>query len=97
MIAFLSGLIESKFYETSLIVCPATVLNQWSDEIEQWCPQLKPVIFHSSSDVTGTVDEILDHVFELKYGIMLTTYESIRIHQEKLIQRDFYYMILDEG
>ena len=28
---------------------------------------------------------------------MITTYDSIRIHQEKLIQRDFYYLILDEG
>eukprot|EP01080_Neovahlkampfia_damariscottae_P008874 gene8874-823_t len=99
IISFLSGLIESNNYEISIIVCPATVLNQWKEEIEEWCPKLQPIIFHSSSSdqFNGTIDELLDYVFNLKNGIMITTYDSIRIHQEKLIQRDFYYVILDEG
>lgn len=46
--AFLAGLHYSgKLKYPVLIVCPATVLNQWVSELHQWWPPLRVAILHS--------------------------------------------------
>lgn len=46
--AFLAGLHYSgKLKHPVLIVCPATVLNQWVNELQQWWPPLRVAILHS--------------------------------------------------
>ncbi|CDK25202.1 unnamed protein product [Kuraishia capsulata CBS 1993] len=48
IIAFLAGLHYSgKLTKPAIIVCPATVLNQWSNEFHRWWPAFRVVILHS--------------------------------------------------
>ncbi|KAJ3274326.1 hypothetical protein HDV01_003170 [Terramyces sp. JEL0728] len=49
LVAFLAGLGYSKLLEGPiLVVCPATVLNQWVQEFHKWWPAYRVAILHSS-------------------------------------------------
>lgn len=48
VIAFLAGLHHSGLLDGPvLIVCPATVMKQWCNELHHWWPPLRTVILHS--------------------------------------------------
>ncbi|KAI9274508.1 SNF2 family N-terminal domain-containing protein [Phascolomyces articulosus] len=51
IIAFLSGLYYSRILgpgKASIIVCPATVMNQWVEEFHRWWPPIRVAVLHSS-------------------------------------------------
>lgn len=74
----------------TIIVCPASVTNNWIDEIQRFTPQLSAFIHHGNK-----------RKFELKvlekYNIILISYNTLQkdIVQFKTI--DFDYAILDES
>ncbi|QLQ82578.1 hypothetical protein HG537_0H03410 [Torulaspora globosa] len=48
VIAFLAGLHHSNLLEGPvLVVCPATVMKQWCNELHHWWPPLRTIILHS--------------------------------------------------
>lgn len=47
--AFLAGLHHSGLFRPSLVVCPATVLNQWLRELRRWYPTFRVVVLHESA------------------------------------------------
>ncbi|CEP17812.1 hypothetical protein [Parasitella parasitica] len=60
VIAFLTGLYYSKILgpgQPSIIVCPATVMKQWVQELHKWWPPLRVAILHSSG--AGVKNSIL--------------------------------------
>ena len=55
IISFLAGLHYSKMLDKPVIVvCPATVMKQWSNEFHTWWPALRVSILHSSG--SGMMD-----------------------------------------
>jgi DNA excision repair protein ERCC-6 len=49
MIAFLAGLFYSKQMSGPILVlCPATMLHQWSREFNHWWPPMRVMILHAS-------------------------------------------------
>ncbi|KAK9449085.1 SNF2 family N-terminal domain-containing protein [Limtongia smithiae] len=49
IISFIAGLHYSgKLHKPVLVVCPATVMKQWVNELHRWWPPLRAVILHSS-------------------------------------------------
>ena len=55
VISFLAGLHYSKMLDKPvIIVCPATVMKQWSNEFHTWGPALRVSILHSSG--SGMMD-----------------------------------------
>ncbi|KIV99772.1 uncharacterized protein PV09_08578 [Verruconis gallopava] len=63
VISFLAGLHYSKMLNKPvIIVCPATVMKQWSNEFHTWWPPLRVSILHSSG--SGMMD--LRHEEELE-------------------------------
>ncbi|KAI8645959.1 SNF2 family N-terminal domain-containing protein [Parasitella parasitica] len=61
VIAFLTGLYYSKILgpgQPSIIVCPATVMKQWVQELHKWWPPLPVAILHSSG--AGVKNSILN-------------------------------------
>ncbi|QLL34508.1 hypothetical protein HG536_0G03700 [Torulaspora globosa] len=48
VIAFLAGLHHSNLLDGPvLVVCPATVMKQWCNELHHWWPPLRTIILHS--------------------------------------------------
>lgn len=55
VVAFLASLHHSGILDKPvLIVCPATVLDQWVDELHQWWPPLRVAILHSIGTAMGS-------------------------------------------
>ncbi|KEP62118.1 UNVERIFIED_CONTAM: SWI2/SNF2-containing protein RAD26 [Hammondia hammondi] len=77
-----------------LVVCPATVLHQWAKEFHLWYPPLRVCVFHQKS-----IDRLEEaaRAAEESSGILLTTYETFRMHLRLLLRHVWKMAILDEG
>ncbi|XP_012255007.2 DNA excision repair protein ERCC-6-like [Athalia rosae] len=104
LIAFLAGLDCSELLSDggrfrglgpSLIVCPATLLEQWVKHFHEWWPTLRVATLHHMGTHRGNPEHL---VYSLKCGgILVTSYTGILIHKELLVNTDWHYVILDEG
>ncbi|XP_076819187.1 DNA excision repair protein ERCC-6-like [Clavelina lepadiformis] len=107
VIAFLAALQKSKVhdYDASynyhglgpvLIVAPATVMHQWVRELHSWAPSLRVAILHNSGTHKGSQSALIDNM-TLSRGILVTSYERVRLALENLLSKSWHYVILDEG
>ena len=103
VVAFLGSLHASGMYHPSLVICPATMLRQWQREIEKWYPGLEASIMHDSgvaSDAGSSRrarERMITDVAASSDGILLTTYEHVRLFAPQLLAVQWGYAILDEG
>jgi DNA excision repair protein ERCC-6 len=80
----------------SLVICPATVMVQWMREFHTWYPPLRVMMMHESGGYTCSREELVDKVQHVG-GVLITTYESFRLNQHLLVDREWGYVVLDEG
>jgi DNA excision repair protein ERCC-6 len=102
IIGFLAGLHHSGKFRASLVICPATVLNQWLREIRSWYPPFRVAILHESAAGRGgstseSRSALVRRIASSDSGILLTTYEQLRIRREELLPIAWGCVILDEG
>ncbi|HWA08812.1 MAG TPA: DEAD/DEAH box helicase [Opitutaceae bacterium] len=71
----------------SLIVCPASVVPVWREEIAKFFPGIKVEVLKSGHDFTTQREPVL----------WLASYTQLRKHRELLGAREFGYAVLDEG
>lgn len=102
VIAFLGGLHHSGLFRPTLIVCPATVLNQWLRELRTWYPPFRVAILHesagrSASGARPNARAIVRQIAASSSGVLLTTYDQLRLRREELLTVSWGYAVLDEG
>ncbi len=73
--------------KSHLIVCPASVVPVWCEEIAHFYPELKVDVLKSGHDCKSRPDPV----------IWLASYTQLRKHREQLASCDFGYAVLDEG
>lgn len=104
--AFLAGLHYSGLFKPTLIVCPATVLRQWLRELRAWYPPFRVAILHASagtSTATGgggrqqSNRSIVNSIATSSSGILLTTFDQMRLQKGLLMDVRWGYVVLDEG
>lgn len=71
----------------SLIVCPASVVPVWREEIAKFFPALKVEVLKTGHDFMSTTEPVL----------WLSSYTQLRKHRAILPNREFGYAVLDEG
>lgn len=71
----------------NLIVCPASVVPVWREEIERHLPHLETDVLKTGNDFQQRPDPI----------IWLASYTQLRKHRELLPRTEFGYAVLDEG
>ncbi|MCC6414591.1 MAG: DEAD/DEAH box helicase, partial [Opitutaceae bacterium] len=71
----------------SLVVCPASVVPVWQEEIARFYPELKVEVLKAGHDFVGRSE----------HAIWLASYTQLRKHRELLPQTEFGYAVLDEG
>jgi superfamily II DNA or RNA helicase len=72
----------------SLLVMPRSLLFNWQREVERFCPALRCSVFHGASR---------DLEAAMRSHLVLTTYGTLRGSIEQFLERQFYYVILDES
>jgi len=73
----------------SLIVCPASVVPVWENEVRHWYPQMRTSILRSGDDFS---QPRLDGP-----TIWIASYTQLRRHKQLLDQAKFGYAVLDEA
>ena len=71
----------------ALIVCPASVVPVWREEIARFFPQLKVDVLKAGHDFTARTDDV----------VWLASYTQLRKHRALLPAHEFGYAVLDEG
>jgi len=89
-ITFLQFLKEKDNTGTQLIVCPTSLIFNWENELDKFCPALKYHTYY------GNMRSFDDSHFE-KFDIILTSYGVVRIDIEHLAKFNWHYIILDES
>jgi non-specific serine/threonine protein kinase len=89
-ITFLQFVKEKYPGSTQLIICPTSLIFNWENELNKFCPTLKYHTYY------GNMRSFDDNHFE-QFDIILTTYGVIRLDIEHLIQFNWHYIILDES
>ncbi|XP_076268276.1 DNA excision repair protein ERCC-6-like isoform X1 [Rhynchophorus ferrugineus] len=80
----------------TIIVCPATVINQWVTHFHEWSPEFRVAILHQSGTYQGNKIKLINEINKSK-GIIVTTYASILKYKGNLCDYNWHYLILDEG
>ncbi|XP_030926528.1 chromatin-remodeling ATPase INO80 isoform X1 [Quercus lobata] len=100
--AFLAHLAEEKnIWGPFLVVAPASVLNNWNDEINRFCPDLKTLPYWGGlQDRTVLRKKIKPKDLyrrEAGFHILITSYQLL-VSDEKYFRRvKWQYMVLDEA
>ncbi|BDA48603.1 probable DNA excision repair protein ERCC-6 [Coccomyxa sp. Obi] len=98
---FLAGLHHSRRFRPSIIVCPATVLRQWLRELRLWYPPFRVIVLHESQRAgiapRPSRHELVKLVKNSETGILLTSYDQLRLQRSELLAVNWGYAILDEG
>ncbi|XP_043518155.1 DNA excision repair protein ERCC-6-like isoform X1 [Frieseomelitta varia] len=104
VIAFLAGLDCSELLSDggrfrglgpTIVVCPATLMEQWVKHFHEWWPILRVVILHQCGTYNGNL-EYLMHSLKSD-GVLITSYSGMLIHKDLLLANQWHYVILDEG
>ncbi|EIE27594.1 hypothetical protein COCSUDRAFT_34894 [Coccomyxa subellipsoidea C-169] len=98
---FLAGLHHSGRFRPSIIVCPATVLRQWLRELRLWYPPFRVIVLHESQRSGNAPrpsrQKLVQLVKNSQAGILLTSYDQLRLQRSELLAVNWGYAILDEG
>ncbi|XP_066588299.1 DNA excision repair protein ERCC-6-like isoform X3 [Prorops nasuta] len=104
VIAFLAGLDFSELLSDgerfrglgpTLILCPATLMEQWVKHFHEWWPIIRVAVLHHSGTYSGDLEYLLHSL--KPGGILVTSYSSILRHKDLLVNFQWHYVILDEG
>jgi SNF2 family DNA or RNA helicase len=89
-ISFLQFVKEKYPGSTQLVVCPTSLIFNWENEIQKFCPSIK---FYTHY---GLQRQFSKTTFD-EFDVVLTTYGVIRNDIEELSQYLWQYIILDES
>ncbi|MDA3818449.1 MAG: SNF2-related protein, partial [Prolixibacteraceae bacterium] len=83
-------IISTKSKAPSLVIVPTTLIFNWQNEIEKFCPSLK-ALFHYGPERTKSTDHFNE------YHVVITTYGHIINDISFLKDIKYNYIILDES
>ena len=100
VIAFLAALHHSGMHSSpTLILCPATVMIQWLQEIHKWHPPFRVWLLHPSSknlNLDMSPEDMIEKAFQVG-DIVITTYSTFRSKSHLFVDRYWGYIVCDEG
>ncbi|CAJ2673301.1 unnamed protein product [Trifolium pratense] len=99
---FLAHLAEEKnIWGPFLVVAPASVLNNWNEELERFCPGLKRLPYWGGLSERTVLRKSINpkdlYRREAKFHVLITSYQLL-VSDEKYFRRvKWQYMVLDEA
>lgn len=77
---------ENKLKQPALVICPTTLIGNWSKELKMFAPSLKSSIYHGP-----------DRKLDLKTDIIITTFAILRIDIEEIKKTNWGMLVVDEA
>ena len=82
-------LLRSGKIKKCLLLCPKSVLFDWSAKLSEWSPEIRVCKVRGNKDERGILWDLPAHLY-------LTTYETLREDIDQVDQKNFDLCILDE-
>ncbi|CAO2831684.1 unnamed protein product [Amaranthus hypochondriacus] len=100
--AFLAHLAEDKnIWGPFLVVAPASVLNNWADEISRFCPDLKTLPYWGGLQERQILRKNINpkrlYRRDAGFHILITSYQLLVTDEKYLKRVKWQYMVLDEA
>lgn len=95
LLAFLNVLTGEGIERASLLVVPASLINNWTQEIERFFPKLRYLVAHPSASTSNQVPVPAPDQLDQTH-LVITTYTLIQRYAW-LQDYSWYYIILDEA
>lgn len=76
----------------SLVICPPSLTGHWEQEINQYAPFMKVLVYAGNPSIRTPLRSQLPHV-----DVVVTSYDVSRNDVEYLSSLDYNYCVLDEG
>ncbi|KAK1318380.1 DNA helicase INO80 [Acorus calamus] len=100
--AFLAHLAEEKnIWGPFLVVAPASVLNNWADEISRFCPDLKTLPYWGGITERTILRKNINakrlYKRDAAFHILVTNYQLLVTDEKYLKRVKWQYMVLDEA
>ncbi|CRG98494.1 DNA repair protein RAD54, putative [Plasmodium relictum] len=101
-ISVLYTLLKQGFHNKSairrcLILCPASLINNWNDEINKWLPGRCNVTCVNDNVKEKIVSKLEGFKYDLKSNVLICSYECFRINNEFLDKSSIDMIICDEA
>ncbi|MCK5647624.1 MAG: DEAD/DEAH box helicase, partial [Gammaproteobacteria bacterium] len=80
----------------SLLILPASLLNNWKDEIDKFAPSLNCFFIHRSMISKSDLAKTADMGFSEQYDLVITSYGTL-MRQDWLLDESWNLAILDEA
>ena len=92
MISVILSAKEKGINNTSLVVCPASLVYNWTEEFEKFAPQLKV------QAVAGKAEERREMLLETgDADVLVTSYDILKRDIDQYQEKEFLYEIIDEA
>lgn len=79
-------------HRTSLLICPASLVYNWQEEVNKFVPEMKTLL------VTGTAAERQQKLEAWEeYDIIVTSYDLLKRDEDSYEGKPFYCQVLDEA
>ncbi|CAI0439682.1 unnamed protein product [Linum tenue] len=100
--AFLAHLAEEKnIWGPFLVVAPASVLNNWADEISRFCPDLKTIPYWGGLQERTILRKNINpkrlYRRDAGFHILITSYQLLVLDEKYFRRVKWQYMVLDEA
>ncbi|XP_015898080.1 chromatin-remodeling ATPase INO80 isoform X1 [Ziziphus jujuba] len=100
--AFLAHLAEEKnIWGPFLVVAPASVLNNWADEISRFCPDLKTLPYWGGIQERAVLRKKINpktlYRRDAGFHILITSYQLLVLDEKYFRRVKWQYMVLDEA
>ncbi|KAL9232600.1 hypothetical protein vseg_007695 [Gypsophila vaccaria] len=100
--AFLAHLAEDKnIWGPFVVVAPASVLNNWADEISRFCPDLKVLPYWGGLQERQVLRKNINpkrlYRRDASFHILITSYQLLVTDEKYLKRVRWQYMVLDEA
>ncbi len=89
-ICFLAHHIQQHPESTNIIVCPASLIYNWEQELQKFAPHICVVVYHGTS---RNAEEINDANLQ----VIITSYGTIRADNEFLLSKNYGVAVIDES
>lgn len=79
-------------HHTSIVICPASLIFNWRDEVEKFSTDISCLCVHGGTNARKLQIETAQN-----YALVVTSYDYIRRDYEQYQNASFHYIILDEA
>jgi SNF2 family DNA or RNA helicase len=89
-ICFLAGHIQKNPESVNIIVCPASLVYNWQQELQKFTPEISSIVYHGAS-------RNAEDISNMDNRIIITSYGTIRADSGNLLAKSYGIAVIDES